>query len=384
MIDAKELLESLTVENVKKLLYRLGVEEIIDLSASKNCLITNTICHNLSGGKMKLYYYIEDKNGETRGTFHCYTSCGDSFNIFELIKRNYFLRGVNLNFTEIISLVCDITGIENHGNSKPDGFGNRENIKPNTELEYLKKFTKKKTLNPEIKVYNEKILGLFNKGYYHQSWLEDNISERAMKRFNILWDFVGHRIIIPHQHWKGKGLIGIKCRELNQSSIEKGFKYVPFQTFGENKTLYSYPTHYNLYGLYENIETIKRKRKIMIVESEKAVLQCESYFPGENFTVALCGSSLGDEQKNILLGLELDTVFLALDKEYESLDDVKFKLYQEKIKKIALQLVPYVNVKVVFDSTGETLNYKDSPTDAGKDVLIELMGNSSIVKLIEE
>lgn len=56
-MDYEKIVETLDVNKIKKLLISLGVE---DIKETPQCLITNTICHNIDGGSMKLYYYKDN------------------------------------------------------------------------------------------------------------------------------------------------------------------------------------------------------------------------------------------------------------------------------------------------------------------------------------
>ena len=80
MIDYKQIVEDLDVEDVKHLLYELGADEVED---KDNCLITNTLCHNASAAEAskKLYFYKDTK------LFVCYTGCGNMsiFNFFKTL-----------------------------------------------------------------------------------------------------------------------------------------------------------------------------------------------------------------------------------------------------------------------------------------------------------
>ena len=80
-LSKKDVVSSLTIEDVERFLKSLGFETIE--RKGKNILICPTICHNPidDPGSMKLYWYQDNK------IFHCYTECGDSMSIFELYKR---------------------------------------------------------------------------------------------------------------------------------------------------------------------------------------------------------------------------------------------------------------------------------------------------------
>ena len=81
-----------SIEKVKKLLYSLGVKDIIE---KENYLITNTICHNKIDGSMKLYYYKDTH------LFYCYTNC-QCMSIFKLLENVYSARGQEYDWYEDI------------------------------------------------------------------------------------------------------------------------------------------------------------------------------------------------------------------------------------------------------------------------------------------
>lgn len=369
MLDRDELNESITVDEMKTLLIELGVQHIEDLS-HKGHLITNTVCHNISDGSLKLYYYIEKK------MFHCYTACGENFNIFDLVIKNHGLKGMELTFSQSVQWVSSKLGRKSTFGSKPEGF--HTPVKENKELSWMNKFSKKKVVVPELITYDDSILQMFSK-YHHPCFLEDNISHEAMDKFEIMYYSYRHKIVLPHRKWDTGEIIGIKTRSLDERDIELGFKYVPLK-LGDIQ--YSYPTYHNLYGLYQNKETIKRLGKCIIFESEKSVLQCESYYKNHNFSVALSGSNISQHQVEMLLKLGIDEVILALDKEYETTMSDESLKYQAKLLRLGRMLNKYCRVNVVFD-TQNLLDLKDSPSDKGKEVLEELMKQKQPILLVD-
>ena len=192
-----------------------------------------------------------------------------------------------------------------------------------------------------------------------------------MKKYNIKYSTCQQKIIIPHYDINNN-LIGVRTRAMLDEDIAFA-KYAPLR-IGDK--WYNHQLGYNLFGLNQNIETIKRKRKLMIVEAEKSVLQSDTMFGEDNFTVALCGSNMRNFQKDMILSLGLREVIVALDRQYEKLGNEEHNKWVEHIKKnIILPLVPYVNINIIWD-TNNLLDYKDSPTDKGKDVLLKLMENT--------
>ena len=78
--DKDEIKNNLTIAQVFELVSELGGEPMMINHGS--AFTSKTICHNLLGeGSRKLYYYDNTK------LFQCYTDCGESFDIFELIRK---------------------------------------------------------------------------------------------------------------------------------------------------------------------------------------------------------------------------------------------------------------------------------------------------------
>ena len=90
----KDILESLTIDDVERFLYSLGVNYIRHEGA--DTLICPTICHNPidEQGSMKLYWYQKNK------TFHCYTECNENMSIFELYMKYCAINYGPITFME--------------------------------------------------------------------------------------------------------------------------------------------------------------------------------------------------------------------------------------------------------------------------------------------
>ncbi|MFS0643772.1 hypothetical protein [Siminovitchia sp. 179-K 8D1 HS] len=366
--DKDHLKDTLTVDDIIKLLNELGVDNIINERETKGQLITNTICHDNSGtSSQKLYYYIDSK------TFHCYTECSCSFDIYELVRRSYEAKGIELHFSSCVDWVARKSG-------KSFGFGFGIDLpekKPiDSEWEWMNRFNRKKIVIQEPKEYSDRILDVFSK-VYHPEFLKDNINEEVMDFFEISYYNRDSRITIPHRHWKTGKIIGIKGRAIRQEDIDNGFKYLPLMIQGK---LFNHSNYSNLYGLWQNKEAIKRLKKVIIFESEKSVLQCASYFGiNNNFSVALSGRNISQYQIDIILGLGVNKVILAMDKEYNTVDKspkVKKQLEREIefILRMGRRFSPYVQTYTLFDKHN-LLGYKESPSDRGKDILVSLMAS---------
>ena len=188
-----------------------------------------------------------------------------------------------------------------------------------------------------------------------------------MDKFEIQYDIYNDRIIIPHRYVNGD-LIAIRCRNLDERLVETGRKYMPIIVDG--KTL-SAPTSQYLYGLYQNMENIQRLKRVILVESEKAVLQYETMYPDYNIAVALSSSNLSMWQVDILKSLGVEEVIIALDKEFDNSGTREEMLYAMKIDKSLVNKLSLFDVSIIWDYRG-LLDRKDSPLDKGKQVFEKL------------
>jgi hypothetical protein len=104
----------------------------------------------------------------------------------------------------------------------------------------------------------------------------------------------------------------------------------------------------------------------MLVESEKSVLQCDTMFGEDNFTVALCGNNFSNFQRDLILDLEVNEVIIALDKQFNDPVNEEARKWAKHIReRLINKLAPYFVVTVLWDSFN-LLPYKASPSDIGK------------------
>jgi len=357
-MTAQDLKDKLTEDNIRQLLIEMGASFYYE---DDDIWITDTICHH--GSKPKLYFYKDSQ------VFHCYTECGQ-MDILGLVKR--YKDYSDEEFYKVINWICIKLNLDNY----EYGFGNQEQISDWEFIRNYKKQSKKQQVDTKLLVpYDKNILNIFQPMYV-QDWINEGISIETMKKYNIVYSTWQQKIIIPHFDINNQ-LIGVRSRSMLEEDVDLFGKYTPFKV--GRKHFYNHALGQNLFGLNHNLKAIQRKRKIMLVESEKAVMQTDSMFGDDNFTVALCGSNLTSYQRGIILMLGVREVIVGLDKQYESLDSAECKEWAKKIKEnIIDNLVQYVNVSILWD-TQNLLNYKDAPTDKGKDTLLSLMDNKIYV-----
>lgn len=349
-MDAKKLKELITVEQTIQLVISLGAD--IKTGSNDNEIWFRTICHK--GDSHKLYFYKDSKE------FHCYSNCGqmDIINLVQKVK--------DFTVSEAIAYISNMFGFGDY--SMVEGFFDTGTT--SADLEILSRYDeepKQVDMTREFKYVAEEILERFYK-YYHPSFYEDGISIPTLYKFGIRYDILNRRVIIPHRDELG-GLVAIRCRNLDEEMVDAGFKYMPITVDGK---LLSAKTSKYLYGLYYNKENIKKLKKVILLESEKAVMQLDTILEGNNIGLSLMSSSLSLIQVELLKELGVEEVIVALDKEYEEYGTKEEKAYAMKIRKgIINKLLPYFTVSVIWDRDN-TLGLKESPTDKGAEVFHKL------------
>lgn len=368
--SSQDLLEQITTDDIISLMSDLDNDDYkVDEDGN---LKFRTICHNHGEeGSHKLYYYTDSKN------FHCYTECGH-MSIFD-----FLMQVCDWDFGHAFNFLMKFKGIDQNSNHrKHKGFNTEGNTKC-SDWSFLDRYKKakenrktrenlKNNIDSLLPHYNPYIMENFDM-IYPSSWENDNISVEAMNRFGIRFYTMKWKAVIPHHDINGK-LIGIRTRAFLKEDLENGQKYMPLYL---GKKGFKHPLQFNLYGLYQNQDNIRKNKKVVLFEGEKAVMQCDTYFPNNNFTVALCGMNMSNYQRDLILSLGVSEVFIALDKQYKDeleneKDEKEYDKYIKRVKKIADRFVNYVNVYILYDDEG-VLEYKESPSDKGKETLIHLM-----------
>lgn len=357
MITAEQVKEQITDEQIIDLLCNEFGSPYPQYDNQNNLIFNTCVCHG--GDSFKLYYYIEAK------TFYCYSHCGNIGDIFALVQHVKQYE----TFQEAFKFVLNYFHIQNE-----IGFTNEEELTDDWDIfQWLDDFSRseeKQKQKEEFKILNPNILEYFNPLIAPQEWIQDNISPEVMAYYGIRVDSALHKVIIPHRDINGN-LIGIRGRTYNPIELAKGQKYMPVFIEG---TMYNHKLGNNLYGIYENKETIKRLRKVLVCESEKSVMQCATYFGVDNcWAVAVCGSSFSYEQLELLLKLGVEEIIFAFDHDVELTkgEDATIE-WESKILNQIEKALPYANCYCIADYNN-ILPLKASPSDCGKEKLIQLM-----------
>ena len=350
-MDYQSIIDNLKVSSVIDLMTKLGADRWKDEGTH---LVFPTICHNVdaSEASMKLYFYKNTK------LFNCYTECG-VMSIFKFMKHYYEERGIEYDWvSDIYNVILDCSNF-----TPGEGFEARRYESLQSKFGRVKR----ETVLPE---YNEGALGTFVK-HHPPEWIRDGISPAAMDKFGICYSISQNKIIIPHRDANGR-LVGIRGRALNEWEVENIGKYMPVRL---EQTWYKHPLSMNLYGLYENKENIKKTGIVYVFESEKSVLQFES-FNMPNCAVAVCGSQFNKYQLNILMKeCSPKEIVICFDNEEKPGDDKYF----EKLWSICQKYKQYANFSFVYDRLG-LLGEKDSPSDRGEEVFTKLLEKRTRVR----
>ena len=351
ILNSKQIKSKLTTEDVIKLFCELQGDTTVLYDSQGHPIFNTSICHG--GDSNKLYYYPET------GVVHCYT-CGKSTDIFGIVQD-----ALGLDFSEALEYVTNYFKLNTNGFYKEE-----EEIIDDWDIFNKIQDYKEPTINIEdIEPIPENLLEYFFPLAAPTEWQKDGISPEVMRHYGIRIDSALEKIVIGHRDINGK-LVGIRGRSFNQKEIDEGKKYMPIFIEGD---VYNHPLGKNLYGLYENKETIKKIKKACIFEAEKSVMQIASmYGINECFAVAACGSNVSKEQASLLLNLGVTEIILAFDADHiGQKGDPEVTAYEAKLRKIMEPFLPYVNVSIMFDYE-HLLPHKASPSDCGKEIFEKL------------
>lgn len=179
-------------------------------------------------------------------------------------------------------------------------------------------------------------------------WEQEGISRESLNKFQVYYDGFSNRLVYPIRNLSGK-IVNIGGRTLDPEWKERKLrKYTYFSGWGAMDVVY---------GLFENMQEITKKREVILFEGCKSVLMADSW--GIHNTGALLTSHLNPYQMKILAKLGVRVVF-ALDKDVRIRDDHNI----EKLKH-------YTNVEYLWDRE-DLLSEKDAPVDKGLEVFKRL------------
>lgn len=256
-----------------------------------------------------------------------------------------------VEFVEVLKVVKNTLGITDYYDyfSNKGAFGG-----------FYEKI-RKKSSHTAIRIYDNSILNNYRR-CGNLRFLKDNISLSTQRKFNIRYDIESQGIVIPIYDQFGQ-LMGIKCRKNYDDEEMKYFYLVPCRA---SETLYGYSQNYNY--LMDNT--------IYIFESEKSVMQCNTY--GIYNCVALGSGTISNKQIQMILECHPKQVIFLHDNQYDIeaiMNNInKLKRYS-RFSDFEIGYWDWENS--IFFNEG-----KISPSDIGKDNFEYIVENE--IKFVKE
>ncbi|HHL2033741.1 toprim domain-containing protein [Clostridium perfringens] len=139
-------------------------------------------------------------------------------------------------------------------------------------------------------------------------------------------------------------MVGIRQKHTQDYYIAKEGKYRPISG-------YEFPSGATLYGINIAKEDIKKTKEVVLFEGEKSVMKYNSLYDNNNST-AVFGSNISYQQIGLLQSLEVKTVVLAFDKDYEGIESSEAIEYRQKLDKLVDKLRVHFDVKLIWDNDG--------------------------------
>lgn len=267
--------------------------------------------------------------------YYCF-STGNKGNVFTLIMDR-----IKCTFPESLKFCVDVLDLDSSAFSVKVKYpfkGFYKSLIPDQDEDFDLPTIPEETLAP--------YLGKYNTMFFH-----DGIDYLTQELYQIGYDEDSHRITIPERTFNGE-LCGIMGR-LNDPNCSHAERWYPIIECSRNKTLF---------GLVQNYKRIVEARTVVLFESEKAPMQCNSF--GCKVALGLCGCHVSPAQKAMLLSMKPSKIILALD---EGLEEEKVRYEANKL--VQDNIISKVKVGYVWDANHEILpeGSKKNPADMGRD-----------------
>ena len=212
---------------------------------------------------------------------------------------------------------------------------------------FYKNFIPKKDeqLDTELNVYDNELLP---PPACNLRFKKDGISYNTQQIFDLRFDLDNNSILIPIYNTNHE-LVGCKARKNENVTSNKYWAEL------------SFPKSSVVYGLSQNYKSIVSKRKVIIFEAEKSVMQCYDF--GCTIAVAVMGHDISKVQARIIKSLMCDEIIIAFDE----------GVPEEDIKQAASMVYLKNYNKVSYLYGGLPKGSKKSPSDLGKDQFKKLV-----------
>ena len=359
-IDVKKLKKSLSLAHHKQIMQALGIpaysenkEQIIYFSGDKN--------KDALKGSPKLYFYKDSQ------IYFGYTS-SRSYDIISLVQTRLALLKQPCSFLDACQFILDTTNIN------PDSISHVKKDGHIYDWSNLERFIRVRKYGNQLSEYNRNIIDTLPP-LYPQAWIDEGISEETMDKYQIRYYERCNQTVIPCFDDEAR-LVGVRVRNWDKDRVEQA-KYMPLVTL--DGQCYKFNTNQVFYGINYNKPEIERTGKVIIVESEKAVMKLDTYMGRHNIALGMYGSNLGIQRRNQLLKMGVNTVSYVVDNDFIGQDDEFFEQWREKIQHFIKLWDGFCRVEIVWDNLG-LLGPKENATDRTKEIWEQLWENREIIE----
>ena len=359
-IDVKKLKKSLSLAHHKQIMQALGIPSYSENSTQ---IVYYTGDKNVDPykGSPKLYFYKDT-------SIYVGMTAGRSYDIISLTQTRLSLLKQPCSFLDACQFILDTTNIN------PDSISRVKKEGHVYDWSNLERFIRVRKYGNQLSEYNRNIIDTLPP-LYPQAWIDEGISEETMDKYQIRYYERCNQTVIPCFDDEAR-LVGVRVRNWDKDRVEQA-KYMPLVTL--DGQCYKFNTNQVFYGINYNKPEIERTGKVIIVESEKAVMKLDTYMGRHNIALGMYGSNLGIQRRNQLLKMGVNTVSYVVDNDFIGQDDAFFEQWREKIQHFIKLWDGFCRVEIVWDNLG-LLGPKENATDRTKEVWEQLWENREIIK----
>ena len=359
-IDVKKLKKSLSLAHHKQIMQALGIPSYSENSTQ---IVYYTGDKNVDPykGSPKLYFYKDT-------SIYVGMTAGRSYDIISLVQTRLALLKQPCSFLDACQFILDTTNIN------PDSISHVKKEGHVYDWSNLERFVRVRKYGNQLSEYNRNIIDTLPP-LYPQAWIDEGISEETMDKYQIRYYERCNQTVIPCFDDEAR-LVGVRVRNWDKDRVEQA-KYMPLVTL--DGQCYKFNTNQVFYGINYNKPEIERTGKVIIVESEKAVMKLDTYMGRHNIALGMYGSNLGIQRRNQLLKMGVNTVSYVVDNDFIGQDDEFFEQWREKIRHFIKLWDGFCRVEIVWDNLG-LLGPKENATDRTKEVWEQLWENREIIE----
>lgn len=348
-INTKLLKSSLSLEDHKSICKALGIPAFSE-NSKQIVYFTGDKHVNPYNGSPKLIFYKDT-------SIYMGFSAGMSYDIISLTQRRLSLLKQPSSFIDAINFILSVTGKE---------IDSVQRLTKTHVYDWqadLEKFIRFRRTGTTLITYDDTILSQLGQSI-PQAWLDEGISEDTLIKYQIGYYERLNATTIPCRDKQGN-LIGIRCRHWQPNEIEQG-KYRPLLLL-DGVTSFKFPTNDVFFGINYNWPEIERTGKVMLVESEKAVMKLDTIYKEHNVALGMFGNNLGLKRRNELIKLGVNHVVYVPDNDWIGRGDEAYQEWEDKVIRFCKQFGGYAKVEIVWDNLG-LLGAKENATDKDEDI----------------